>query len=162
MENYFKRIDTTQIHSSFYLLCEKLIENLHMNGTPFFAISGFRSHEEQNQLYKQGRSLPGKIVTNAKGGQSLHNFGLAIDFCFDSDIKKEGLQPSWESKKYDVLGKECKKIGLIWGGDFKSIKDSPHVEFDIVKLGLSLKDLQNSYNKGGMASVKILLKNKEG
>ncbi len=39
-----------------------------------------RTIKEQDELYEQGRSVPGKIVTNAKGGQSAHNYGLALDF----------------------------------------------------------------------------------
>ena len=39
----------------------------------------YRSFDEQNHLYAQGRTKPGKIVTYAKGGQSYHNFGLAFE-----------------------------------------------------------------------------------
>jgi peptidoglycan L-alanyl-D-glutamate endopeptidase CwlK len=42
--------------------------------------SGYRSKKEQNELYAQGRSKPGQVVTNAKAGQSYHNYGLAVDF----------------------------------------------------------------------------------
>lgn len=51
--------------------------------------SGYRSFAEQNKLYAQGRTAPGKIVTNAKGGQSNHNYGLAIDYVLlSADGKK--------------------------------------------------------------------------
>ena len=40
-----------------------------------------RSMQEQAELYAQGRSKPGRIVTYAKPGQSAHNYGLALDFC---------------------------------------------------------------------------------
>ena len=42
---------------------------------------GLRTIAEQDELYAQGRTKPGKIVTNAKGGKSNHNSGLAIDVC---------------------------------------------------------------------------------
>jgi hypothetical protein len=41
--------------------------------------SGFRSIQDQNVIYAQGRTTPGDIVTNAPGGRSLHNYGLAVD-----------------------------------------------------------------------------------
>lgn len=41
---------------------------------------GFRSFKEQDELYKQGRTKKGNIVTYARGGESYHNYGLAIDF----------------------------------------------------------------------------------
>lgn len=47
--------------------------------TPYI-YEGFRSRERQDELYRLGRSMPGRVVTNAKGGQSFHNFGLAIDW----------------------------------------------------------------------------------
>ncbi|WVE38856.1 M15 family metallopeptidase, partial [Priestia megaterium] len=47
---------------------------------------GFRSIEQQHKLYSQGRTTPGIIVTNAKGGYSYHNYGLAFDIALlDND-----------------------------------------------------------------------------
>ena len=43
------------------------------------AEQGFRTFALQDALYAQGRTTPGAIVTNAKGGQSPHNYGLAVD-----------------------------------------------------------------------------------
>lgn len=50
-----------------------------------------RSNEEQDALYAQGRTVPGKIVTNAHAGQSAHNYGLAIDF-----VPLENGKPRWD------------------------------------------------------------------
>lgn len=41
---------------------------------------GYRSIQQQNALYEQGRSKAGEVVTNARGGESMHNYGLAVDF----------------------------------------------------------------------------------
>lgn len=38
-----------------------------------------RSWQRQNELYAQGRTAPGRIVTKAKGGESPHQYGLAAD-----------------------------------------------------------------------------------
>jgi peptidoglycan LD-endopeptidase CwlK len=50
---------------------------------PFYLFMGLRSFEDQDELYAQGRTKPGNIVTNARGGDSLHNYGLAADFVID-------------------------------------------------------------------------------
>ena len=58
-------------------------------------VSTLRTFAEQDELYAQGRTKPGKRVTNAKGGQSLHNYGVAIDFALLID----GKTASWEDLK---------------------------------------------------------------
>ena len=112
--------------------------------------SALRTWSEQDGLYAQGRtktgrvrrsgSEGGKIVTNAKGGQSLHNFGLAIDVV---EIK-EG-KALWSNPNWSKIAKLGKSIGFAWGGDFKSIKDKPHFE---MRFGRSLAQLQNLYVSG--------------
>lgn len=83
-----------------------------------------RTHKEQDALYAQGRTRPGKIVTNARGGQSLHNYGLAFDVAFrakDGTIDWNDLAPF---REFAVI---AKSNGLAWGGDWKR-KDYPHFE----------------------------------
>lgn len=122
----------------------KLVENSYKRGVCIAITQGFRSIEEQNELYSQGRTKPGKVVTNAKGGDSYHNYGLAIDFCLIVDDK----QYVWdidgdfdEDKKADWMEvvEEAKKLGFEWGGDFKSFKDYPHFQYTF---GLSIDDLK--------------------
>ena len=59
----------------------------------------FRSDKEQNDFYAQGRTKPGVIVTNAKAGQSYHNYGLAVDICLLIDRDKNGTfeEASWST-----------------------------------------------------------------
>lgn len=83
---------------------------------------GLRTIEEQNELYAQGRTKPGKIVTNARSGSSYHNYGLAIDLVEIKDNKA-----NWNFK-YELLLPFAKKYGFKWGGDFKSLVDKPHFE----------------------------------
>lgn len=89
-------------------------------GITIVATSGFRSYDEQNKLYAQGRNAPGKIVTNARGGQSGHNFGIAVDFTVFN-----GPVPIWESPDYSLVGGLGKSLGLSWGGDWSN-PDEPH------------------------------------
>ena len=102
--------------------------------------SGLRTIKEQNKLYAQGRTRPGKIVTNAKGGKSYHNFGLAVDIVEIKNGKALWTNPDWN--KIADLGKS---LGLEWGGDWVSIKDKPHFQ---VSFGKSTSKLFALYNKG--------------
>ncbi|NTW06728.1 MAG: M15 family peptidase [Syntrophaceae bacterium] len=86
-------------------------------------ISGLRTYEEQNALYAQGRTTPGKIITNARGGFSNHNFGIAFDIGIFEGNKYLG-----ESPKYKTVGILGMDIGLEWGGSWKSIVDEPHFQ----------------------------------
>lgn len=94
---------------------------------------GLRSFEEQEKLYAIGRITSGKKVTNAKAGQSIHNYGLAVDICLMID----GKTASWDTVKdwdNDRVADwyECVKIfakyGWDWGGNWKTFKDLPHFE----------------------------------
>ena len=94
---------------------------------------GLRTFAEQEALYNQGRTKPGKKVTNAKAGQSVHNFGFAVDICLIIDNKIA----SWDSAKdwdNDTIADwfECVKIfakhGWEWGGNWKTFKDIPHFD----------------------------------
>jgi len=103
-------------------------------GLPVRVVEGYRSPERQTELYNQGRTTKGNIVTNAKAGESLHNFGVAVDFVF----RKQGYNAT--KSEWKLLGDIGKAHGFDWGGDFKNFIDKPHHE---MKLGYSLKDFQN-------------------
>jgi hypothetical protein len=83
---------------------------------------GLRTFAEQNDLFEQGRSKPGKIVTNARGGESYHNFGLAIDVC---EIRNG--EAIWECD-WVRIAPVAKGLGWEWGGDWTSFKDRPHFQ----------------------------------
>jgi len=84
---------------------------------------GYRSTTEQNVLYAKGRTAPGSVVTNARGGYSWHNFGFAADYAFVIDGKV-----TWNGP-WDIFGKLAKQCGLEWGGGWKTFKDRPHVQW---------------------------------
>jgi RHS repeat-associated protein len=92
-------------------------------GVDLRIVQAFRTVEEQDKLYAQGRTTPGSKVTNAKGGYSNHNFGLAIDVA-----PAENGKINWESKNYDLIGRIGEKRGLEWGGRWKTILDKPHFQ----------------------------------
>lgn len=104
-----------------------------------FITETLRSFERSNELYAQGRTKPGKKVTNAKAGSSFHNYGLAIDFV----IQINGL-PVWTVNENWMVVVRCfKESGFVWGGDFKSIPDAPHFE---MTFGYTWRQLLSKYN----------------
>ncbi|WP_422631181.1 M15 family metallopeptidase [Pseudomonas silesiensis] len=93
-----------------------------LNGITIKIISGLRTYEEQDALYARGRPDNGPTVTNAKGGQSNHNFGIAFDIGIFEGGKYLGNSP-----KYKAVGVLAMDLGLEWGGNWKSFKDEPTV-----------------------------------
>lgn len=93
-------------------------------------ICGTRSYAEQDALYEQGRSKPGKRVTNARGGYSNHNFGIAVDIgIFDLSKTGAAQYDSVPDKTYRELAKECGlPAGCLWGGNWQSMPDAPHYQ----------------------------------
>lgn len=87
----------------------------------------YRSNEEQDVLYAQGRTAPGGIVTNAKAGQSAHNYRLAFDGCpllAGKPMWNEHLSgPHWSL--YGQIAVQC---GMEWGGNFVSFTEGPHCQ----------------------------------
>jgi|SRR6186713_3103368 len=85
-------------------------------------VQGLRTIKEQNDMYAKGRTTPGPKVTNAKGGSSYHNYGLAIDL---AELKDGKI--NWDFQ-YELLLPFAKKYNLVWGGSFTTIIDRPHFE----------------------------------
>ncbi|HRH40417.1 MAG TPA: peptidoglycan-binding protein [Pyrinomonadaceae bacterium] len=101
---------------------------------------GRRTFDQQNHLYAQGRTRPGKIVTNAKGGMSFHNYGIADDWAFIV-----GGQISWDEKLYKNLGRWTNAVGLTWGGGWHFV-DLPHCQLPDMP---SCRELLAVYNANG-------------
>lgn len=96
----------------------------------------YRSNEEQDQLYAQGRTAPGKIVTHAQAGQSLHNHRLAIDF-----VPMVNGKPAWDQDElFEKIARIAQRVDerIAWGGDWSAGKrDMPHIEWSKGNLGSS-------------------------
>lgn len=111
-------------------------------GLPVRITSTYRSFAQQDELYAIGRTKPGTIVTNAKGGESFHNYGVAFDFVFIEDAYKSRIA-DLDGRKIEIweaAGEIGKALGLSWGGDWSAFQDRPHFEYTG---GYSLKDFQS-------------------
>lgn len=96
-----------------------------------------RSKQRQDELYAQGRTKPGKIVTNAKYPDSMHCWGRAFDFC-----RLDNKDPFYNKDMFfEKVGQLGKTLGLTWGGDFSKIKDRPHFELK----GMTVSQLKAKY-----------------
>ncbi len=108
---------------------------------------GYRSPEEQDVLHSQGRSMSGNVVTYAQGGESYHNYGLAIDYA----LRLDDGSVVWDITRDDNGNGESdwfevadigKKLGFDWGGDWQRFKDYPHLE---MTFSLSIRELQQGW-----------------
>lgn len=105
-------------------LARQFLERAQAAGLSVVVTQTRRTMEEQAALYAQGRTRPGKVVTNAKPGQSAHNAGLAFDVAF---LAPGGLV-TWEGP-WERLGEIGRSLGLEWGGDWPNFSDRPHFQF---------------------------------
>lgn len=117
-------------------MAQTFIAKCSAQGIQVIITSTYRSSEEQDKLYAQGRTTSGNVVTNARGGQSFHNWKIALDFC---PVKNGVAQ--WNDKalftKIGLIGESC---GFEWGGRWTSFLDLPHLQYTA---GYSLQDFQN-------------------
>jgi peptidoglycan L-alanyl-D-glutamate endopeptidase CwlK len=136
------RLNDAHLHPTVAQKAWEAIYEAWQQGIYVLITQGYRSIAEQDALYAKGRTTPGPKVTNAKGGESYHNFGLAVDFCLmtkDGKVTEDGY--SWDDTCADwkKVVQIFKAKGFKWGGDFKSFKDTPHFE---MTFGFSTAQLQ--------------------
>ncbi len=113
----------------------------------YVAISGNRTFEEQDALYAIGRTRPGRKVTNARGGYSNHNFGIALDFGVFRDGKYlDEKSPHLAAHVHRLAGKLAPKYGLDWGGAWTTFVDTPHFE---VRCAMTLAQKRARYIRTG-------------
>lgn len=108
-------------------------------------ISGTRTYAEQNALFAKGRfGSKEDRVTNARGGQSNHNFGIAWDIgIFTDDGKYLGESPLYKKAAAAVIAAALPK--LEWGGNWKSFPDQPHYQH---ATGLNISDVRAKFESG--------------
>lgn len=108
-------------------------------GVELIFTSTVRDDEAQNALYAQGRTKPGKIVTNAKAGYSWHNYKLAFDV-----VPIRHGKPVWgtsgeDGKLWNRIGEIGEECGLEWAGRWKTFKETAHFQYT---QGLTLAQLR--------------------
>jgi peptidoglycan L-alanyl-D-glutamate endopeptidase CwlK len=122
----------------------KFLKILKAAGKDVRIISGTRTYAEQDAIYAQGRNgNAGKIVTQAKGGQSNHNFGIA----WDIGIFHEGTYSTDDAEYVQIAPLVMPSLPeLEWGGNWIHSKDHPHYQHKSVSADLDV--VRNDFEAG--------------
>jgi peptidoglycan L-alanyl-D-glutamate endopeptidase CwlK len=130
--NFLKKPDT--LLPEVQRRADRLIKMMEQAGHPIRITETYRTAQRQNELYSQGRTKPGQIVTNARAGESFHQWKVAFDVVFI----KEGFNAP--NSLWELLGEVGEGIGLEWGGRWTSFPDRPHLQYTA---GYTLSDFQS-------------------
>lgn len=137
-------------------LVRKMADTLAQEGIVIRVVQALRTIAEQDALFAQGRTKPGNIVTNARGGQSYHNFGLAVD-CVPSKFGPDKpYDPDWNEKNpsWQRMIAVGTGLGLNSGATWRKLKDFPHFQLtgNFPENAPDAK-LRALFDKGGMQAV---------
>ncbi len=145
--------EETQLNPIVATNTNLLIQRAKAKNIQIIITEDIRTISKQNELYNSGRSTAGHIITNAKGGESYHNYGLAIDYALKDptgniiwDLEYDGNnngQADWVE-----VAEIGKQLGFEWGGDWKQFPDYPHLQ---MSFGLSIQKLK----KGLRPSIEV-------
>ena len=127
------------LHPKVQAKARAFLDACEAQGIDILVTSTYRNHASQDALYAQGRTAKGKIVTNARGGQSFHNWRVAFDI-----VPLRNGKPVWstsgeDGKLWQRVGAIGEAQGLEWAGRWKSFREMAHFQFTG---GLTLKDFQ--------------------
>ena len=156
----------SRLHPVVLAAATALIERCYKRNIPILITQGLRTIAEQDALYAQGRTKPGAVVTNARGGYSYHNYGLAVDFAL---LLPNGSSVSWDMFRdgnnnliadWQEVVQEAKALGFEWGGEWASFKDYPHFQ---MTFGLTLTQLRagTKPSKAAMEAIYSMITPKE-
>jgi peptidoglycan L-alanyl-D-glutamate endopeptidase CwlK len=123
------------LHPKVAAFCQDFINRAAAQGIDILITSTYRDKESQDALYAQGRTAPGKIVTNARGGQSWHNWRVAFDF-----VPLKNGKAQWaDTALFTQCGELAEACGLEWAGRWVKFKELAHCQYTA---GLKLADFQ--------------------
>lgn len=113
------------LHPIFQPYARAFVAACRVDGLEVLVYCTRRTMEEQAELYAQGRTKPGRIVTHARPGQSAHNYGLALDA-----VPMLAGKPQWQTSSplWQQFGRLARAAGCEWAGDWKRFREFPHVQ----------------------------------
>jgi peptidoglycan L-alanyl-D-glutamate endopeptidase CwlK len=125
------------LHPRVKTMCERFIYACAKQNIDVLITSTYRDEESQNALYAQGRTVSGKKVTNARAGQSYHNWRVAFDF-----VPIVNGKAVWnDTALFTKCGEIAESVGLEWAGRWKGkMVEMAHCQFTG---GLSILDFQS-------------------
>lgn len=123
------------LHPKVASLCSNFVARCAAAGIDILITSTYRDNESQAALYAQGRTTPGRRVTNAQAGQSFHNHRCAFDF-----VPIVAGKAVWEDvRTFERCGKIAETVGLEWAGRWTRFRELAHCQFTG---GLTIEELQ--------------------
>lgn len=125
----------SDLHPKVALMCNQFIQKCDAAGIDVIITSTYRDFESQTTLFNQGRTTAGKKVTNAKAGQSFHNFKVAFDFVPVINGKAMWMDEGLFTK-CGIIAESC---GLEWAGRWNKFKELAHCQYTG---SLTLRDFQ--------------------
>jgi peptidoglycan L-alanyl-D-glutamate endopeptidase CwlK len=129
--------DLLALDPKFRILASRFLYDCERQGVKVSIYCTLRTLDEQAIEYVKGRTAPGKVVTDARPGQSWHNYGLAFD-C----VPIVNGKAAWEDEElWNKIGEIGEAIGLEWGGRFKK-RDCPHFQFTA---GKTIEQMRATY-----------------
>jgi peptidoglycan L-alanyl-D-glutamate endopeptidase CwlK len=134
----------------------QMADTLAQQGIEIRVVQGLRTVAEQDALYAQGRTTPGKIVTNASGLESYHCYGLAADCVPSVNGPGEPYEPDWDSshRSWEVMWRAGYDLGLTVGAYWNSFPDRPHFQINgPYPVGSPGTGLQGVLTSEGLAAV---------
>ena len=124
------------LHHHVANLCRAFVMRCEEEGIDVLITSTHRDHEAQAALYAQGRTRPGRKVTNARAGQSWHNWRCAFDF-----VPIVNGKARWDDlDTFKRCGEIAESLGLEWAGRWTRFPEMAHCQFTG---GLTLADFQS-------------------
>jgi peptidoglycan L-alanyl-D-glutamate endopeptidase CwlK len=107
---------------------------------------GMRTFAEEDAFYLAGKS-------QTKGGYSYHNYGVAVDYVFDSDPNKDGVQDPYLEPRagaWEMVANIAARCGLTPGYFWKSFQDKPHIQ---ATLKCKIEDLRSAFLKNSLTGL---------
>ena len=108
------------LHPGLRTKCQELIRKCKTKGIEIIISQTLRTKQEQDDIYAQGRTKPGKIVSNVRYPKSMHCWGVAFDIAVI-----RGGKAIWDVAAYKPAGELGEGLGLSWGGRWKNFPDAP-------------------------------------
>ena len=130
------------LDSKFRKKVRQLLTKAKKQGIELRVTSAYRDCREQDELYAKGRTASGKIVTNARCGQSSHNYKKAVDV-----VEFKNGKALWTNSNWERIGEIGESVGLEWGGRWRSFTDKPHFQ-DLG--GRTVASLYREYQETGI------------
>lgn len=127
--------DINELHPRVRDMAQKMIDLCAAEGIDIILTSTYRDHASQEWLFAQGRTRPGNRVTNARGGQSFHNYRVAFDV-----VPVVNGKAVWnDTRLWQRIGAIGESVGLEWAWRWRTFKEMPHFQYTG---GLTLAQLQ--------------------